>query len=294
MKWQDRDGSSNVRSSGSGKMIGGSIGSIILAGILWLVFDVDPMTALKTGQQMTGGSISTEPAVDDSRDTRFVKVVLRDTEKVWHQIFNEAGETYNEPSLILFDGTVNSACGGATSETGPFYCPADETIYLDTSFFVEMRESFGISGDQQGSGDEDNQGKAGDFAQAYVIAHEVGHHVQRLLGINEQVYEASRQLTDTQANKLSVLQELQADCFSGVWANRNESLVEGGFLEAGDIDEAINAASQIGDDRLAHNSGYEVAPDTFTHGSSQQRVYWFTRGLESGDIQDCDTFGDGI
>ena len=130
MKWQDREGSSNVRSSGGGKMIGGSIGSIIIAGILWLVFDVDPMTALQTGQEMTGGSTATEPATDDSRDTRFVKVVLRDTEQVWHQVFNEAGETYEEPSLVLFDGQVNSACGGATSATGPFYCPSDQTIYL--------------------------------------------------------------------------------------------------------------------------------------------------------------------
>lgn len=290
MKWQDREGSSNVRSSGGGKMIGGSIGSIIIAGILWFVFDVDPMTALQTGQEMTGGSTATEPATDDSRDTRFVKVVLRDTEQVWHQVFNEAGETYEEPSLVLFDGQVNSACGGATSATGPFYCPSDQTIYLDTSFFVEMRQSFGISGDQQGSGDSENQGKAGDFAQAYVISHEVGHHVQTLLGINEQVNEASRQVTEIQANRLSVLQELQADCFAGVWANRNEALIEGGFLEAGDIDEAINAASQIGDDRLAHASGQEVVPDNFTHGTSQQRVQWFTRGLKSGEVQACDTF----
>ena len=295
MKWQGRRGSSNVRtSSGGGKMIGGGIGGIIIAGILWLVFGVNPMTALQTGQVITGGdtSTSTEPATSDDRDTQFVKVVLADTEEVWHQIFNEGGQTYQEPSLILFNGQVSSACGSATAATGPFYCPGDQTIYLDTSFFAEMRQNLGISGDQQGSGDVENQGRAGDFAQAYVISHEVGHHVQTLLGISQQVNEASRQVTRTQANKLSVLQELQADCFAGVWAQRNQQRVQ--FLEPGDIDEAINAAGQIGDDRLARASGRAVTPDSFTHGTSQQRVQWFTRGLESGNIQSCDTFSGGL
>lgn len=295
MKWQGRRGSSNVRtSSGGGKMIGGGIGGIIIAGILWLVFGVNPMTALQTGQVITGGgtSTSTEPATGDDRDTQFVKVVLADTEEVWHQIFNEGGQTYQEPSLVLFNGQVSSACGSATAATGPFYCPGDQTIYLDTSFFAEMRQNLGISGDQQGSGDVENQGRAGDFAQAYVISHEVGHHVQTLLGISQQVNEASRQVTRTQANKLSVLQELQADCFAGVWAQRNQQRVQ--FLEPGDIDEAINAASQIGDDRLARASGRAVTPDSFTHGTSQQRVQWFTRGLESGNVQSCDTFSGAL
>ncbi|TXD96147.1 neutral zinc metallopeptidase [Psychrobacter frigidicola] len=297
MKWQGREGSSNVRtSSGGGKLMGGGIGGIIIAGILWLVFGVNPMTALQTGQVVAGGgtSSSTEPAGDDDRDTRFVKVVLKDTEKVWHQVFNEGGQTYQEPSLILFSGQVNSACGGATSATGPFYCPGDQTVYLDTSFFAEMSQNFGITGDQQGSGDAENRGKAGDFAQAYVISHEVGHHVQTLLGISQQVAEASRQVTRAQANQLSVLQELQADCFAGVWANRNETLVDGGFIEAGDVDEAINAAGQIGDDRLAEASGRAVTPDSFTHGTSQQRIQWFTRGLESGNVQACDTFSGAL
>lgn len=295
MKWQDRRGSSNVRTStGGGKMIGGGIGGIIIAGILWLVFGVNPMTALQTGQVVAGGgsNTSTEPATSDDRDTRFVKVVLADTEEVWHQIFNEAGSTYKEPSLILFNGQVSSACGSASAATGPFYCPGDQTVYLDTSFFVEMRQNLGITGDEQGSGDSENQGKAGDFAQAYVISHEVGHHVQTLLGITQQVNEASRQVTRAQANKLSVFQELQADCFAGVWAQRNQERVQ--FLEAGDIDEAINAAGQIGDDRLARVSGGEVVPDNFTHGTSQQRVQWFTRGLESGNIQSCDTFSGAL
>lgn len=294
MKWQDRRGSSNVRTtSGGGKMIGGGIGGIIIAGILWLVFGVNPMTALQTGQVITGGgNTSTQPATSDDRDTRFVKVVLADTEEVWHQIFNEAGSTYKEPSLILFNGQVSSACGSASAATGPFYCPGDQTVYLDTSFFVEMRQSLGITGDEQGSGDSENQSKAGDFAQAYVISHEVGHHVQTLLGITQQVNEASRQVTRAQANKLSVMQELQADCFAGVWAQRNQERVQ--FLEAGDIDEAINAASQIGDDRLARAGGGAVVPDNFTHGTSQQRVQWFTRGLESGNVQACDTFSGAL
>ena len=294
MKWQDRRGSSYVRTtSGGGKMFGGGIGGIIIAGILWLVFGVNPMTALQTGQVITGGgNTSTQPATSDDRDTRFVKVVLADTEEVWHQIFNEAGSTYKEPSLILFNGQVSSACGSASAATGPFYCPGDQTVYLDTSFFVEMRQSLGITGDEQGSGDSENQGKAGDFAQAYVISHEVGHHVQTLLGITQQVNEASRQVTRAQANKLSVMQELQADCFAGVWAQRNQERVQ--FLEAGDIDEAINAASQIGDDRLARAGGGAVVPDNFTHGTSQQRVQWFTRGLESGNVQACDTFSGAL
>lgn len=295
MKWQGREGSSNVRSSGGGgKMIGGGIGGIIIAGILWLVFGVNPMTALQTGQVVAGGGNSTEPATDDDRDTRFVKVVLGDTEKVWRQVFTEGGQTYKEPLLVLFNGQVSSACGSATSATGPFYCPGDQTVYLDTSFFAEMRQNLGISGDQQGSGDAENQGKAGDFAQAYVIAHEVGHHVQTLLGISQQVNQASRQVTSAQANKLSVLQELQADCFAGVWAKRNETLVAGGFLEPGDIEEAINAASQIGDDRLAQASGRAVTPDSFTHGTSEQRVQWFSRGLDSGNVQSCDTFSGAL
>ena len=296
MKWKGRSGSSNVRSStGGGKMIGGGIGGIIIAGILWLVFGVNPMTALQTGQVIAGGGsneTSSEPAMSNDRDTQFVKVVVADTEAVWTQIFNEAGSTYKEPSLILFNGQVNSACGSASAATGPFYCPGDQTVYLDTSFFVEMRRNLGISGDQQGSGGEENQGKAGDFAQAYVIAHEVGHHVQTLLGISQQVSEASRQVTRAQANKLSVLQELQADCFAGVWAQRNQERVQ--CLGPGDIDEAINAAGKIGDDRLAQASGSAVAPDNFTHGTSQQRVEWFTRGLQSGDVQSCDTFSGAL
>ena len=289
MKWQGRSGSSNVRMSG-GKAAGGGIFGIIIGLILWLVFGVNPMTAFQTGQSMSGGNSSTtQPLNDDSRDAQFVSVVLADTEAVWQQVFQELGSTYREPKLVLFNGRVNSACGSATAATGPFYCPGDQQVYLDTSFFAEMRNSLGITGDQQGSGDMDNQDKAGDFAQAYVIAHEVGHHVQTLLGTSQKVDQARRQVSATQGNQLSVRLELQADCYAGVWANRNQQRIQ--FLEEGDIDEALQAASQIGDDRLTRGT---VAPDNFTHGTSQQRVNWFTRGLESGDIRSCDTFSGAI
>lgn len=294
MKWEGRTGSNNVRMSG-GKAVGGGIGSIIIGLILWLVFGMDPMTAMQTGKQVTGGGQQTTTTVNQQtadRDARFVSVVLADTEAIWHQIFKENGMTYQEPQLILFNGRVQSACGSATSATGPFYCPADKKVYLDTSFFVDMRQQLGIAGDQQGSGDAQNQGKAGDFAQAYVIAHEVGHHVQTLLGISQKVNEASRQVSKAQANNLSVRQELQADCFAGVWANRNQQRVQ--FLEQGDIEEAIHAAEQIGDDRLAHNHGQVAMPDSFTHGTSQQRMTWFNKGLQTGDVNQCDTFNANI
>lgn len=296
MKWRDRRGSSNVKVSRGGRAGGLGIGGIIIGLILWLVFGVNPMQAFQTGQSVTSGSSSssTTQALGDnaSRDYQFVSVVLADTEAVWQQIFQENGLTYQEPELILFEGVVSSACGSATSATGPFYCPADKRVYLDTSFFADMSRDLGVAGDQQGSGDSDNRGKAGDFAQAYVIAHEVGHHVQTLLGISSQVRDAQRQVSQAKSNELSVRQELQADCFAGVWANRNQQRVQ--FLEAGDIDEALHAASQIGDDRLAHTHGQVAVPDNFTHGTSEQRVTWFKRGLQSGDINVCDTFSGAI
>ncbi len=294
MKWEGRQGSSNVRISGRKKAVGGGIGGLFIGLILWLVFGVDPMTAMQTGSSVTGSNTNTSQPLDNeaSRDEKFVSVVLADTEAVWQQIFKEMGRTYQEPQLILFTGSVKSACGSATSATGPFYCPADQKVYLDTSFFKDMRQQLGITGDQKGSGDAQNTGKAGDFAQAYVIAHEVGHHVQTLLGISQKVHEASRQVSTAQANNLSVRQELQADCFAGVWANRNQQRVQ--FLEDGDIEEAIHAASQIGDDRLAHAGGHTAVPDSFTHGTSEQRMTWFVRGLKTGDIRQCDTFGGDI
>lgn len=295
MKWRGRRQSERVEvRGGGGKLIGGGIGGIIVAAILWLLFDVNPMTALQMGQSVTQGN-GTQPAsaeVMNSRDVQFVKTVLADTEDVWQQIFQESGANYKPPRLVIFSGSTHSGCGNATAATGPFYCPADETVYLDTSFFVEMKQKLGITGDKENSGGVENQNKAGDFAQAYVIAHEVGHHVQTLLGISQKVSQASRQVSQAQANQLSVRQELQADCFAGVWANRNQQRIQ--FLENGDIEEALHAASQIGDDRLAHAQGRAAVPDNFTHGTSEQRVNWFVRGLKSGNIESCDTFSGTI
>ena len=207
----------------------------------------------------------------------FVSVVLADTEDTWQQIFREQGGTYREPTLVLFSGRVNSACGMASAAVGPFYCPGDQQLYIDLSFFNDLSV---------------RHGAPGDFAQAYVVAHEVGHHVQTLLGISKQVQEAGRGKSKAAVNALSVRQELQADCFAGLWghaANSNRQL-----LDPGDLEEALRAATAIGDDRLQREAGGQVVPDSFTHGSSAQRVEWFRRGFESGNLADCDTFSANI
>jgi len=203
-----------------------------------------------------------------------VSVVLADTEDTWHAIFSAAGERYEEPGLVLFTGPVQSACGSASAAMGPFYCPADRKVYIDLSFFADLKR---------------RHGAPGDFAQAYVIAHEIGHHVQTLLGTSKQVRQAQQGLGKSAANKLSVKQELQADCFAGLWgyhADRSRQV-----LERGDIEEALTAAAAIGDDRLQKQAQGYVVPESFTHGSSEQRVYWFKRGMEHGDAGKCDTFG---
>ena len=203
----------------------------------------------------------------------FVSVVLADTEDTWHQLFRQLGRRYQEPNLILFTDSVRSACGLASSAVGPFYCPADRKIYIDLRFYNDLKQ---------------RHGAPGDFAQAYVIAHEVGHHVQTLLGISQKVHEAKRRASKVQANQLSVRQELQADCFSGLWAyhaNRARQVIE-----PGDIEEALQAASAIGDDTLQRKMTGYVQPESFTHGSAEQRVKWFKRGLEGGNVQNCDTF----
>lgn len=293
MRWRDRKGSTNIedRRGGGGRLVGGGIGGIVIGLILWLVFGVNPMTAFQTGSAVSGavsnGSNQGKPLEDTSRDAQFVAVVLADTESVWRDIFAESGMRYQEPTLVLYDGHVRSACGSASSAMGPFYCPGDQKLYLDMSFFRDMRRQIGITGDVGGS-NGDNAGKAGDFAQAYVIAHEVGHHVQTLTGISQKVAQAQSRMSKREANRLSVAMELQADCFAGVWAHRNQKRV--GFLEEGDIEEALHAASQIGDDRLQSQKTGMVVPDNFTHGSSAQRVEWFKRGLTSGDADLCDTF----
>jgi predicted metalloprotease len=208
----------------------------------------------------------------DDETAQFVSAILADTEDTWHAIFPRLGRRYQEPKLVLFTDKVASACGFTSSATGPFYCPGDRKVYLDLGFFRELGRL----------------GAPGDFAQAYVIGHEVGHHVQNLLGVSGQVHDLQRRGAPAQAKALSVLLELQADCFAGVWAHHADKYRQ--MLEPGDVDEGLNAASAIGDDRLAHQAGRSISPDSFTHGSSQQRAYWLRRGMESGEITACDTF----
>lgn len=203
----------------------------------------------------------------------FSSVVLADTEDTWRQVFSQQGATYREPTLVLFSGRVNSACGMASAAVGPFYCPGDQQLYLDLSFFHDLKV---------------RHGAPGDFAQAYVIAHEVGHHVQTLLGISQKVQQAGRGRSKAEVNALSVRQELQADCFAGLWGHAANSQRQ--LLDPGDLEEALRAATAIGDDRLQREAGGQVVPDSFTHGSSAQRVEWFRRGFDSGRLSDCDTF----
>ena len=258
------------------KAAGGGIGIIVVA-LIAMYFGVDP-TIFLDQQGPTSNSVSTYTTSNpmppaETRLADFVSVVLADTEDTWHVLFNKMGKTYAEPKLVLFSGAVESACGFAQAAMGPFYCPADKRVYIDLSFYQDLKN---------------RHGAPGDFAQAYVIAHEIGHHVQMLLGISEKVHAARMRAGQVEGNQLSVMQELQADCFAGVWAyhaNRARQI-----LEEGDIEEALNAASAIGDDRLQRESRGYVTPDSFTHGSSKQRVYWFRKGFESGDIGQCNTF----
>ncbi|MEM7171037.1 MAG: neutral zinc metallopeptidase [Pseudomonadota bacterium] len=265
------------RRMGRGAGIGG-LGLIAFV-VIALLLGVDPRMLL-TGDGMQGqvnyDAEQPQRAPDDQSDSLrdFVAVVLADTEDVWGLLFKQTwGEAYPEPRLVLFSGGVQSGCGFAGSAVGPFYCPADQKIYLDMSFFKTLADRFDAPGD---------------FAQAYVIAHEVGHHVQTILGISQQVHEAKASVSRVEANALSVRQELQADCFAGVWANHAERLK--GILEPGDVEEALTAASAIGDDILQRKTQGHVVPDSFTHGTSKQRVRWFRRGFDSGLLSQCDTF----
>ncbi len=253
-------------------VVGGGVGAIVIA-LLVLFFSGTPGEITTTEpRQGPPGASATAAGQDPTLD--FVSRVLADTESTWHDVFrSEVGRDYVEPKLVLFDNVVQSRCGIAESATGPFYCPLDDKVYLDTSFFRELDQRFGAPGD---------------FAQAYVIAHEVGHHVQNLLGISEQVQDARQMSGRRQSNALSVRTELQADCFAGVWANHADKMRH--ILEQGDVQEGLNAASAIGDDRLQRETRGYVVPDSFTHGSSAQRVQWFRRGLQGGRVADCDTF----
>ncbi|HEY9634749.1 MAG TPA: neutral zinc metallopeptidase [Coleofasciculaceae cyanobacterium] len=281
MRWELGRKSSNVEDRRGGGVagpvaVGGGIGAIVLSVIVALLGG-DPSVILNQGGAPSDRSRTEAPQTQrppaNDRMTQFVSVVLADTEDTWGSLFRKQGATYVEPKLVLYSRAVESACGFARSAVGPFYCPADQKLYIDLSFYDDLK----------------NRHQApGDFAQAYVIAHEVGHHVQNLMGISNKVQAAQRRVDRVQANQLSVRLELQADCFAGIWAhhaNRSRQI-----LEAGDIEEALNAASSIGDDRLQSQARGYVSPDSFTHGSSAQRVRWFKRGIQAGDPAQCNTF----
>ncbi|MCW1884999.1 neutral zinc metallopeptidase [Luteolibacter flavescens] len=278
MRWEGRRQSENVEDrrggrGGGGIAIGGGLGTLVLLLIVWLLGG-DPMQFLQQTQGGGGGQGIEAPASpEEERAVAFVKTVLADTEEIWGAEFQRMGKTYEEPRLVLFRGTVQSGCGGASSQMGPFYCPADRTVYIDLSFFRELEDRFGA---------------AGDFAQAYVIAHEVGHHVQSLLGISGQVQQARQRVSEKEANELSVRLELQADFLAGMWARKGQQKYD--FLEEGDLEEALNAANKIGDDTLQRQAQGRVVPDSFTHGTSAQRMRWFKKGLQSDRFDPNNTF----
>jgi hypothetical protein len=280
MRWKTGRRSSNVedrrgvRMTGR-KMKGGGIGIILLV-LVGMYFGIDPSVILNSNLVDGGGptqQVPVQTSTEEDRLADFVSVVLADTEDTWAAIFQEEGGVYARPKLVLFSGAVQSACGYAQSATGPFYCPADQKVYIDLGFYKELKQ---------------NLHAPGDFAQAYVISHEIGHHVQNLLGISGKVQARRADLSEADYNKLSVKLELQADCFAGVWAYHADRVRQ--ILEPGDVEEALNAASMIGDDTLQKKSRGYVVPDSFTHGTSKQRVQWFREGLDSGDIRRCNTF----
>ena len=247
------------------------VGVVVFIGGRMLGFDLLPL--LTGGGQVTTTNTPRDFTPREQELAEFVSVVLADTEDTWHALFRAEGATYKEPTLVLFSGRVQSACGLANSAVGPFYCPADQQLYIDLTFFDDL---------------DRRHGAPGDFAQAYVVAHEVGHHVQTLLGISTEVRRAQQGASRGEANALSVRQELQADCFAGLWGHAVNQQRQ--LLDPGDLEEALTAAAAIGDDRLQRQAGREVVPDSFTHGTSEQRVTWFRRGFTSGNLADCDTF----
>jgi uncharacterized protein len=278
MRWRDRRESSNVddqrSSSGRGLAVGGGLGTVVVL-LLALLFGADPRQLLDQMRSSPDGQTTqqqqrTNPEEEELK--RFVSVVLADTEDVWNDLFRQTGQQYREPTLVLFSGQVRSACGLAESAVGPFYCSGDERVYIDLSFYNDLKTRFRAPGD---------------FAQAYVIAHEVGHHIQHLVGTMDKVNSMQSRMSKEQANQLSVRLELQADFLAGVWAHYAQKK---GIIETGDIEEALGAASAIGDDRLQRESQGYVVPDSFTHGTSEQRVRWFRKGLETGDMRQGDTF----
>jgi predicted metalloprotease len=252
----------------------GGLGTVAIILVISLILGKNPLSLLQEIQTQSGSipasqNVDWQPSAEEEDLSQFVRVVLADTEDVWANLI----DGYREPTLVMFSGTVQSACGSASSATGPFYCSEDEKVYIDLSFYEDLKNRFDAPGD---------------FAQAYVIAHEVGHHVQHLLGITDKVHASRGRLSEQEYNKLSVRLELQADFLAGVWANHANSMSQ--ILEPGDIDEALNAASAIGDDRLQMQMQGQVIPDSFTHGTSIQRMRWFKKGFETGDVSQGDTF----
>ncbi|MGI9324234.1 MAG: KPN_02809 family neutral zinc metallopeptidase [Pseudomonadales bacterium] len=284
MKWRGARKSTNVedrrgRPMSSGVKVGGGIGGLgIVAVVIMLLMGGDPMQLL--GQLLGGGGGSvasaptqrTAPSAESDALAEFASVVLADTEETWRALFKQYGSQYRDPTLVLYTGAVQSACGRNSAATGPFYCPGDQKLYLDTSFFNQLSR----------------MGAPGDFASAYVIGHEVAHHVQNLTGVLTKVRQMQSRVSKTDGNALQVLVELQADCYAGVWANHAERQRD--MLDQGDVEEGLRAAASIGDDHLQKQAGQRVRPESFTHGSSEQRVQWFRTGISQGDVGQCDTF----
>ncbi len=279
MKWIGQKGSSNVDDrrglSGRGMAVGGGVGGIIIYLLYALLSGngIDPSQIPIQPQGAQSSQLSAEEQAADEERAKFVGVVLKETEDVWNKIFEQNGQQYQEPKLVLFREVVQSACGNASAASGPFYCPTDSKVYIDLSFYQELQDRFKAPGD---------------FPMAYVIAHEVGHHIQNLMGTAEKVSRMRQQSGEKEGNRLSVMTELQADFYAGVWAKYYQETTN--RLEAGDIEEALNAANAIGDDRLQRETSGRVVPDAFTHGTSQQRMYWFKKGYQTGDLRQGDTF----
>lgn len=278
MRWEGRRQSENVEDRrgmrvSRGGLVGGGLGTLALV-LLVMVLGGDPTAVLQGVGTPT--ETSNEPYAESPNEAEWrqqIAVALAETEDAWKAVFTDLGGDYREPTLVLFNGAVDSGCGYAQAAVGPFYCPADQKLYIDLGFFDQLDAQLGARGD---------------FARAYVVAHEVGHHVQNLLGISTRVHEMQQRVDEVEANQYSVRLELQADCYAGVWAERADKYA--GILEPGDIEEAMNAASAVGDDRLQRSAGRAVVPDSFTHGSSEQRQRWFQQGFRTGSVEACDTF----
>ena len=282
MQWQGREESSNVDDrrgvSGGGLAIGGGVIGVIFILVKFLLGDgdINDLSQLVQQPQQQQTEMTTEQKAADDKEADFVKVVLKDTEDVWGKIFSDMGKTYTDPTLVLFRGSTTSGCGNASAASGPFYCPADQDVYIDLSFAQQLKQQFGATGD---------------FAMAYVVAHEVGHHVQDLLGVTKKMQQIQQRVSETEYNKYSVRLELQADFYAGVWAHYDQKMKN--VIDPNDIQEALTAANAIGDDRLQKEYQGTITPDSFTHGTSAQRMYWFKKGYDTGDLNQGDTFAAG-